>query len=59
LAYAVYDRISVRHRPSSGPLGRAKGGSIGDATAIGLGLVLYAFMLLWGHAKLIGVALLP
>src|SRR5215467_6699305 len=59
LAYAVYDRISVRHRPSPGPLGRAQGGSVGDAIAIGLGLLLYAFMLLWGHAKLIGVPLLP
>jgi len=58
LAYAVYDRISVRHRPSPGPLGRAQGGSVGDAIAIGLGLVLYAFMLVWGHAKLIGVPLL-
>jgi uncharacterized membrane protein len=58
LAYAVYDRISVRHRPSPGPLGSAQGGSVGDAIAIGLGLALYAFMLLWGHAKLIGVALL-
>ena len=58
LAYAVYDRISVRHRPSPGPLGRAQGGNVGDAIAIGLGLILYAFMLVWGHAKLIGVPLL-
>jgi len=58
LAYAVYDRISVRHRPAPGPLGRAQGGSVGDAIAIGLGLVLYAFMLVWGHPKLIGVPLL-
>jgi uncharacterized membrane protein len=58
LAYAVYDRISVRHRSSPGPLGKAHGSSIGDATAVGLGLALYAFMLFWGHAKLIGVALL-
>ena len=58
LAYAVYDRISVRHRPSPGPLGKAQGGRVGDAIAIGLGLILYAFMLVWGHAKLIGVPLL-
>src|SRR5262249_59804372 len=53
LAYAVYDRIAVARRLSPGPLGRAPGGSVGDAIAIGLGLVLYAFMLLWGHAHLI------
>jgi uncharacterized membrane protein len=59
LGYAVYDRISVINRPSPGPLGAAKGGAVQDAVAIVLGLVLYAFMLLWGHAKLIGVPLLP
>ena len=58
LGYAVYDRISVRHRPSPGPLGAAQGGLVGDVIAIGLGLALYAFMLFWAHAKLIGVALL-
>ena len=58
LAYAVYDRISVRHRPSPGPLGKAQGGGIGDAIAVGLGLILYALMIVWGHAKLIGVPLL-
>jgi len=59
LGYAVYDRISVLKRPSPGPLGAAKGGAVQDAVAIVLGLVFYAFMLLWGHAKLIGVPLLP
>ena len=59
LAYAVCDRISVRHRAAPGPLGKTQGGTLGDAIAIGLGLVLYAIMLLWGHAKLIGVPLLP
>jgi len=59
LGYAVYDRISVRNRPSPGPLGTAKGGAVGDAVAIVLGLLFYAFMLFWGHAKLIGLPLLP
>jgi len=59
LAYAVCDRISVRHRAALGPLGKTEGGMLGDVIAIGLGLLLYAFMLLWGHAKLIGVPLLP
>jgi len=58
LGYALFDRISVRHRASPGPLGAAQGGHVGDAVAIGLGLALYAFMLFWAHAKLIGVALL-
>jgi uncharacterized membrane protein len=58
LAYAAYDRISVRKRPSPGPLGAKPGSGTGDAVAIVLGLALYAFMLFWGHAKLIGVALL-
>jgi uncharacterized membrane protein len=59
LGYAVYDRISVLSRPSPGPLGAAKGGGVQDALALVLGLGLYAFMLVWGHAKLIGVPLLP
>ena len=59
LGYAMYDRISVRNRPAPGPLGTAKGRAVGDAVAIVLGLVLYAFMLFWGHAKLIGLPLLP
>ena len=59
LAYAVYDRISVLNRPSPGPLGAAKGGAVQDALALVLGLGLYALMLVWGHAKLIGVPLLP
>src|SRR5215471_1073122 len=59
LAYAVCDRISLRHRAALGPLGKTQGGILGDVIAIGLGLLLYAFMLMWGHAKLIGVPLLP
>jgi len=59
LAYAVYDRISVKHRSALGPLGEARGGPTGDVIAIAGGLALYGFMLFWGHAKLIGVPLLP
>ena len=59
LGFAVYDRISVTSRPSPGPLGNAKGGAIHDTLVIAAGLGLYALMLFWGHAKLIGVALLP
>lgn len=59
LAYAVYDRISVRRRAARGPLGTASGGAVQDAIAIAGGLALYAFLLLWGHRWLTGVPLLP
>jgi uncharacterized membrane protein len=58
LAYGVWDRISVRDRAALGPLGGAKGGIGGDATAVIVGLVLYGLMLVWAHAWLIGVPLL-
>jgi len=59
LAYALYDRVSVTARPSPGPLGAATGSTRGDIIAVVVGLGLYALMLLWGHAWLIGVPLLP
>lgn len=59
LAYAVYDRISVKRRGALGPLGAAQGGLGGDIAAVGVGLALYAFMLHFGHGWLIGVPLLP
>jgi uncharacterized membrane protein len=58
LAYGVWDRISVKGRASPGPLGDARGGIGGDAVAVAIGLVLYALILVWGHAWLIGVPLL-
>jgi uncharacterized membrane protein len=59
LGFAVYDRISVIDRASPGPLGNAMGGALHDIPVIAAGLGLYALMLFWGHAKLIGVPLLP
>lgn len=56
LAYAIYDRISVRKRGAMGPLGSAEGGLGGDIAVLVIGTMLYAFMLLWGHAWLIGKA---
>lgn len=56
LAYAVYDRISVKRRGALGPLGAAKGGPAGEVAVLVGGIALYAFMLLWGHAWLIGKA---
>lgn len=58
LAYAVFDRISLKHRTSFGPLGTKTGGPLNDVLVIVVGVALYAAMLLWGHGALIGVPLL-
>lgn len=57
LAYAVYDRISVKHRVVAATA--AQGGIGGDVLAVLIGLGAYVVMLLWGHAWLIGVPLVP
>jgi len=59
LAYAVYDRISVKRRGALGPLGAKTGGIAADITVVVAGVALYAFMLHVGHGWLIGVPLLP
>jgi uncharacterized membrane protein len=59
LAYAVYDRISVKRRGALGPLGTKQGGLVGDLIVLVVGVGLYAFMLHGGHAWLIGKPLLP
>jgi uncharacterized membrane protein len=59
LAYAVYDRISVKKRVALGPLGAAQGGLAGDVAAVAVGLAVYVVFLLWGHAALVGVPLVP
>ncbi len=59
LAYAVYDRISVKKRGAMGPLGAATGSIMNDAAVVIVGIALYALMLHVGHAWLIGVPLLP
>lgn len=56
LAWAIYDRISVKRRDARGPLGHRHGGVVNDIIVIVGGGILYAFMLLYGHALLIGVA---
>jgi uncharacterized membrane protein len=58
LAWAVYDRISVKERAAPGPLGERRGGLGGDLVALALGTALWAFMLYYGHTLLIGVPLL-
>ncbi len=55
LAYAVYDRISVKRRGALGPLGAKTGGLGADILVVAIGLAAYGLMVLWGHAWLIGV----
>jgi uncharacterized membrane protein len=60
LAWAVFDRISVKRRGALGPLGTAKASSnLNDVAVVVIGAGLWLFMLLWGHAHIIGVPLLP
>jgi uncharacterized membrane protein len=60
LAFAVYDRISVKRRGAQGPLGDARPTSpINDVVVVGLGVALYAALLLGGHQWLIGVSPMP
>jgi uncharacterized membrane protein len=58
LAYAVIDRISLKRRGTFGPLGTQTGGLMGDIAAVAIGVGAFGFMLVWGHAWLIGVPLL-
>jgi len=57
LAWAIYDRVSVKSRNARGPLGETPGTLTGDVIVVVVGVALYALMLFWGHAKLIGVPL--
>lgn len=56
LAFAVYDRISLKKRGALGPLGTKTGPAINDVIVIVGGTALYAVFLLWGHEYLIGVS---
>jgi uncharacterized membrane protein len=60
LAFAVYDRISVKKRGARGPLGDASPASpINDVAVVVLGIALYAALLFGGHQWLIGVSPMP
>lgn len=54
LAFAVYDRISVKHRPATLPSSPPTG-VINDVLVVVGGIALFALMLVWGHGALIGV----
>ena len=55
LAWAVIDRISLKHRPAR-PLPGAPPGPANDVIVVVVGLVLYALFLWRGHQWLIGVS---
>jgi len=60
LAFAVYDRISVKKRGATGPLGNAKpAGAFNDVLVVVIGVGLYAALLFGGHQWLIGVSPMP
>ncbi|MBK9078748.1 MAG: NnrU family protein [Hyphomicrobium sp.] len=60
LAFAVYDRISVKKRGALGPLAdKQPGGMINDVIVVVVGVVLYMALMHGGHQWLIGVAPLP
>ena len=55
LGWAIADRISLKHRPARAVPGLPESDA-NDAIALVGGLALYAVILWWGHAWLIGVA---
>ncbi len=56
LAFAVYDRISVKKRHALGPLGEKTGPWYNDLIVLGAGTALYVVILLWAHQLVIGVS---
>jgi uncharacterized membrane protein len=56
LAYAVYDRISVKKRGALGPLGERTGSAINDVIVVFGGIALFIVFLYWAHEFLIGVS---
>jgi uncharacterized membrane protein len=59
LGFAAYDWIAAGQRAASGRNESGTGAVANDVIVVLAGLGLYIFMLLLGHARLIGVALLP
>ncbi|MEZ5828648.1 MAG: NnrU family protein [Hyphomicrobiales bacterium] len=60
LAYAVYDRITLKGRKPTELIGTAaQGGTRNDLIAVVFGVVFYVVFLVWLHPLLIGRAVLP
>ena len=57
LAWAVYDRISVKKRNAPGPLGERHGGVAQDVIVVVVGTLAYLAMFKWGHPLLLGIPL--
>jgi uncharacterized membrane protein len=55
LAWAVLDRISLKHRPPQ-QIKTAPARPFNDVLAVVVGLVLYAFFIGWAHLGLFGVS---
>jgi uncharacterized membrane protein len=56
LAFAVYDRISVKKRGDLGPLGKGSGPWINDVIVVVIGVALYALIVIYLHELVIGVS---
>ena len=56
LAFAVYDRISVKKRHALGPIGAKTGPWYNDLIVLAAGSALYLVILLWAHQLVIGVS---
>jgi uncharacterized membrane protein len=56
LAFAVYDRISVKERHALGPIGAKTGPWYNDLIVLAAGTALYLVILLWAHQLVIGVS---
>lgn len=59
LAWAVFDRISLKRREAAGLVRPKSGPVLNDAIAVVAGLGLYYAMAKWGHPLLIGVPIIP
>lgn len=59
LGWAVFDRISLKHREAAGLVTPRTGPVRNDAMAIVAGLAIYGIFAKWGHPALIGVAVVP
>jgi uncharacterized membrane protein len=56
LAFAIYDRISVKRRRALGPIGVKTGPWYNDLIVLAAGTALYLVILLWAHQLVIGVS---
>jgi uncharacterized membrane protein len=56
LVWAVADLISVSRRPNVSAVPSAPASAINDVIVVVAGLGLYAFVLLWAHARVVGVS---